>query len=219
MPLKYLLIPLCIIVSFSVTATTPMNDSITINNQTYGLSINPLYQYLKDIDWQLPKQAVITSTNWRGYNTQWKIADNKLRLIDITINTPNKEKPNKVTSIYSTLFVGHNQHGENNGTVATWYSGALVIPRGQIKDRIFMGYPVKYQGYKVLTVKQGQVLTQQDLTAAKYQEYQQTQFERFKQTSFYTQELETLTAGQTSMTMKDAVKFMQSHYLSRYLAL
>lgn len=216
MILKHLLIPLYIMMSFSLNATTQVPDAIVIDDHEYSLTTVPLYQYLKETGWTVPKEASISSDNWRGYVAQWKILNNTLRLTDITINVPTKDNPNNLVSIYASLF---NDETDNKGTTATWYSGALLIPHGQIKGPVYMGYPTKYERYKVLKVKQGRVLAQLDFTTAEYQDYQKKQFEAFKQTAFYTQAFASLTSEQATMSMDDAVKFMQSHYLNRYLAL
>src|SRR3546814_2005214 len=65
-------------------ATAQIPDRIRIDGQDYALNTNPLTPRLVASGWLPPKEAMVSSANWRGYTASWEIADGKPVLRDGT---------------------------------------------------------------------------------------------------------------------------------------
>src|SRR5690606_22127745 len=72
-------------------ATAQIPDRILIDGQDYALNTNPLTPRLVASGWLPPKEAMVSSANWRGYTASWEIADGQLMLRDATILVAGEE--------------------------------------------------------------------------------------------------------------------------------
>jgi len=100
--------------------------------------------------------------------------------------------------------------------VANWYSGALIIPTGELVDYVHMGYGSTYESYIVIVVKNGVVARRDDLSLEQFNEYRRRKFEEFKATETYAKEFK-----RTSREFKDkamAEEFLFEIFTEQYLS-
>lgn len=169
-------------------ATAQEPDIIMIDGQREELNTNPLVRYLVEHPNALPKSDVVSSSNWRGYVATWEDSDGELVLkrVDVTFSDPDSTPDSWKTfkrDVTPELFPGAQR------IVATWYSGALVIPRGELVDYVHMGYGSTYERYLILKVKAGRILARQELNARAFEVYRLERFEAFKRAPGYAAKL------------------------------
>ena len=110
------------------TAQAP--DIIKIDGKTYELNTNPLASKLKDLNWIPPKEAIQSSGNWRSYIAHWEIKHHQLILNDVTIEVDGPVEHEWVNkSIFKDIFPS-----AKTPFIAIWYSGALIVPDGKLKQ-------------------------------------------------------------------------------------
>src|SRR3546814_1093914 len=113
-------------------ATSQIPARIRIDGQDYALNTNPLPPRLFASGWLPPKEAMVSSANWRGYTASWEIADGRLVLRDATILVAGEEAGDYTPeSILGDLFPS-----TEAPVVADWYSGALIIQDGEARKSV-----------------------------------------------------------------------------------
>ncbi|AWF81660.1 hypothetical protein BTJ40_12950 [Microbulbifer sp. A4B17] len=214
--IRHLVLTIAIILfSCGAFATAQRPDKIVIKGEVYSLNTNPLESYLNSIDWELPEQAAIWSSNWRGYLAEWEVADQKLVLVDMTIalkRDSSKEKHER-KSILNTVFPGEVQ------VFAQWYSGTLIVPSGKIINYVHVGYGSSYERYQVLAVNNGNITKTLNFSHAEFISYREEKFSEFQKTELFKKEYENLTTGEHDWSNEEALGFLQSYYAEYYLSL
>jgi hypothetical protein len=203
------------VISFGCFATAQIADAIEINDVKYRLNTNPLEKYLAEIKWEKPENASISSANWRGYLAAWKVEAGNLLLTDMTISVSSEteEYGYDNVSILKSVFPNKNE------ILAAWYSGALIVPYGEITNYVHMGYGSSYENYIVLRIKNGVVIEHLDFAASEFEKYKHRKFQTFKETKKFQDELKNLMGGKYNWTEEQALSFMQSFYAEYYLSL
>ncbi|MFC3716581.1 hypothetical protein ACFONC_10485 [Luteimonas soli] len=196
-------------------ATAQIPDRILIDGQDYALNTNPLTPRLVASGWLPPKEAMVSSANWRGYTASWEIADGKLVLRDATILVAGEE-PGDYTpkSILGDLFPS-----AAAPVVADWYSGALIVPDGEMTHYVHMGYGSSYERYQVLRIVAGRVVEHVRLSADEFERYKADKFEAFTATEEYRKSLEELREQGDALSDEQLRNFMMSYYAEQYLSL
>lgn len=199
--------------SLHATAQTP--DTIYIGEEVYPLNTNPLTPYLEKINWQIPEEAAIWSSNWRGYLAKWRIIDSKLVLDDVSIELqwedPEDDRVRK--SIKKSLFP------DKDVINATWYTGTLIVPTGDLDTYVHMGYGSTYKSYKIIIIKSGVVTNDFDMSKSEFNNFKKEKFEAFSKTPMFKKEFRELMAEDSQWTEEQALDFMQSFYAEYYLSL
>lgn len=195
-------------------ATAQTADQIQIDGEEHLLHTNPLASYLQERDWKPPQDAVRSTANWRGYVAHWQISDGQLVLKDVTVRIAGSESREVVAkSILSTLFPASQR------VVARWYSGALVVPEGQVKNYVHMGYGSTFERYQVLRVASGRVVEHLHLTAEAFETYRAAKFRVFTGTEAYREMLQRARTSGGGRTEADARDFIENFAAEQYLAL
>ncbi len=200
-------------VSAIAAATAQAPDTIILNGTQHSLNTNPLTSYLQKKEWTRPEEAVVSSANWRGYTAIWEIVDRKLTLKDVTIRVRSGKNDTVRKSILRDLFPA------DEVVVATWYSGALIIPDGEMTQYVHMGYGSMYSHYQIARVKNGLVEEQLSLTEAEFRKYKQEKFQEFMKTSDYEKSRAELLKDGMDMSPEELNDFMMSFHAETYLAL
>ena len=203
------------VISFGCFATAQIPDAIEINGVKYRLNTNPLEKYLAEIKWKKPENASISSANWRGYLATWKVEAGNLLLTDMTISVPSETKKHS----YSDVSILKDVFPDKKEIVAVWYSGALIVPHGEMTNYVHMGYGSSYENYIVLRINKGIVIEYSDMVAAEFETYKDRKFQAFKETKEFQEELENLMNGEYDWTEEEALDFMQSYHAEYYLSL
>jgi len=211
---KYLVLISLFLIPHAALATAQEPDTIVVNNQVLPLNTNPLDSYIKVIGWEPPEEASIWSSNWRGYIAKWEVIAGNLILSEASILLKGGSyKDQKRKSILEDLFPKKKQ------IIATWYSGALIVPDGEMTNYVHMGYGSSYESYQVLRVQEGIVIEHLTFTAQQFEIYKERKFQNFKETKKFQEELNELTNGEHKWSVEDALDYMQSVYAEYYLSI
>jgi hypothetical protein len=196
-------------ISFECFATAQTLDAIEINDVKYHLNTNLLKIYLTEVKWEIPVKASMSSANWRGYLASWKVEAGNLLLTDMTISVRSKTKEHSCddVSILKSIFP------HKNKIVAYWYSGALIVPHGEMTNYVHMGYGSSYENYFILRISNGVVIEHLDLPAAEFEKYKHRKFQAFKATKKFQEKLKGLTGDEYNWSEGEALDFMQSFFV------
>jgi hypothetical protein len=139
-----------------MTAQSP--DIIIINNEKHALLTNPLEAYREthrpDIIFleDHPNTAC-----YRGYVAEWEIDEGNLFLLNVIGNVSYKGRGSnynifhdKVPATLCEIF-----GKEDERVHATWFTGELRVPKGEMTDYKHYGYASNYSGYLIIPVEKG----------------------------------------------------------------
>jgi hypothetical protein len=194
-------------------ATAQAPDQIIIDGRTERLHTSPLSSYLEANPKALPEPTFISSGNWRGYIATWEVRESDLILKKIEIEDsvePDEER--KIRDVLPTVFPG------KSAVLATWYSGVLVIPKGDQVHYVHLSYGSTYERYTILVVKDGKITRRQDLQQEEFERYRERSFAEYKKTPEYLAEFKDMTEGKDAWSEKDAEAFLfqfTENYLSK----
>ncbi|WP_209328390.1 hypothetical protein [Pseudoalteromonas sp. PA2MD11] len=211
---KYLFIGLIFLYSQLAYSTAQQPDTIIIDGVELPLNTNPLDDFIEKKGWQPPEEASIWSSNWRGYIAKWEVVAGHLTLIDASILLKGQpiDDPKRKT-IVPELFP------ESHKLVADWYSGALIVPDGEMTEYVHMGYGSEYSHYQILRVNKGVVIEHLSFTAEQFEAYQNRKFQSFKESEKFRNEFDELVNGKDKWLEEDAIHFLKSFYAEYYLSL
>jgi hypothetical protein len=212
--LRYLILIFLFILPHTVLATAQEPDTIVINNKLLPLNTNPLDKHIKIIGWEPPEVASIWSSNWRGYIAKWEIEAGNLILKEASILLKGGTyKDQKRQSIVAELFP------KKKRVIATWYTGALIVPDGEMTNYVHMGYGSSYENYQVLRIQKGIVIEHLTFSSQQFEIYKERKFQNFKETKKFQEELNQFTTGEDKWSEEDALDYMQSAYAEYYLSI
>lgn len=198
-----------------VHATAQMPDRIRIDGVDHALHTNPLESQLAAMEWTPSEETVISSANWRGYVASWEIADDQLILRDATILVHSGKLRDYVErSILTDIYPS-----KSTPVVAKWYSGALIVPEGEITHYVHMGYGSSYERYQVLRIAEGQVIERLKLSGEEFEQYKAGKFEAFTRTQEFRESLDDIREEADGLTDEQILDFMKSQFAERYLSL
>lgn len=213
--LKAFLLAVSLMLPGVACATAQVPDTIRIDGEEHELNTNPLSAHLESVRWERPENIVISSANWRGYVASWEVKDEQLLLIDVTVLLGGAVRGDYVKkSILTELFPS-----SPTGVPADWYSGALIVPQGEITSYVHMGYDSSYESYQVLRVDAGRVTEHLKLSSGEFEQYKDKKFEEFSATDEFKEALDRLRKEADGMTEEQIIGFMRSFFTERYLSL
>ena len=177
-----------VLIHCNVFATAQAPDWLIYKGKKYALHVNPLEElFLKNED-LLPETNVISSGNWRGYTATFKIVRNKLYVTKITVKKYNQEDDYFYQeTVTKTVFP------KKTDRRMDWYSGLLVIPKGEELAYVHQGYSSIYEKYLLIKISEGKIKETVEMTDQEYLSYKIRQFEEYKKTPEYLQVLNELT--------------------------
>ena len=214
---KSILVLMLALLAPAVIATAQAPDTILVDGKIESLNTNPLRAFLRENPNLLPESDFRSTGNWRGYVATWEVADGSLLLtrIDVNFKGPKDSADNHTAitrNVIDKLFPGAER------VVATWYSGALILPRGEIVNYVHMGYGSTYERYTILVVKRGLVTKRLDLGAEEFETYRASQFNKFKSTPEYKALVKETMSRDSSYTPKFAEEFLYQFESESYLS-
>lgn len=196
-------------------ATAQAPDRIRIDGEEHALHTNPLARKLADAGWKRPEEALLSSANWRGYIAFWEIADDRLLLVDATIIVPGEDPQGHVKrSILPDVFPS-----ATPPLVAEWYSGALIVPQGEIVEYVHMGYQSVYERYLVFRIAEGKVLERLSLSPEELARYRDAKFEAFTRTDEFRQAIDALRGRWDGASEAQLLQVMKQMHAERYMGL
>ena len=117
-------------------------DILTYNGKKTTLGTEPLKPYLEtrsDVGFIFKSTALV-----RGYIGRWEIKNNKLFLVSLLGFIENNEQVD-----LNYLFPNQTE------VFASWYSGDIRIPEGELLEKINLGYESVFEKDRFLTFKEG----------------------------------------------------------------
>jgi hypothetical protein len=214
--LVLLLLSLAVAAPLGATAQAP--DILKIGGKTYSLHTNPLRPIAEEIRGRFPKPVVVSSGLWRGYIATFRVRTGRLYLDDVRVPTKkymDSDAPQleQFRSIMKELF------DDPAPRIATWYTGNLIVPTGELVGYVHMGYASTYSSYLVVTVVKGVVREQREMNADDFGRFRRAQYAAWKKTPAYAKELAEAKSGANPLTDEMAedfiFQFASEEYLSR----
>ena len=210
--LRFLLL-LCLAWVTDASATAQMPDTIVIDDQTLALNTNPLTGYLNGRTDFIPKEAEMSSANWRRHVASWRISEDRLFLTSVDVRLRDEKTGRSSTrNIIDVLFPGQSV------VLADWYSGALIVPDGERTHYVHMGYGSTYSRYRILRIRQGKVVESLSLDEKQFIAYRERKFSEFKDTDDYRRMLADLGRDVDGMPETQMEDFLKSLLADEYLA-
>ena len=206
---RLLLVLLALAAAVPLWATAQAPEVLKFEGKTYSMHTNPLEPYLAEHAHALPQPTVRSSALWRGYIATWVVRDGKLFLEDVRMLTSD----NHDRSVMKSLFP------DGAPQVATWFTGNLIVPTGELVRYVHMGYGSTYSSYLIATVTKGEVGQVRRMNAAEFDAFRHAQFEAFKKTKEYRRDLDEAKKGDKDANDEFVEKFLFAFdsevYLSR----
>jgi len=115
----------------------------------------PLCEYLVMRHPKVTFAAILTSC-WRGYIGTWQIVDNHLYLVKL-----DGEYEDGSLATLEDVFPGH-----TGPVLASWYSGTLRVPRGDLLHYVHMGWASTWEMDLLIEVDKGEVLSRRVVRTA-----------------------------------------------------
>jgi hypothetical protein len=167
----------------SISATSQTPDKIWIGNIEYNLFCNPLEMYLTIHPDRRMHGDVRSSALWREYIATFRIDDNALYIVDVVVLKGNEKSNGEHETISESAF--KKTFGSEKPCKYEEYSGLLVIPTGELVQYIHMGYASLYSNYKIVFMKNGKVLKEENLSDKEYLRLKRKQFAVYRNTPEY----------------------------------
>lgn len=232
-PARSILLLVVLLFASHAMGTAQAPDVLLIDGKPASLHTNPLNEWLRTHPDSLPRSEVQSTGNWRGYIATWEVDKGKLWLRKVEITVQEGTRPRESTEVVERN--GKFEQGETRITqepnfvqrdvmagmfpdtrdvVASWFSGTLIVPRGDLVEYVHMGYGSTYEGYTIVWIRNGEVSRRLDLDAEQFREFRQERFAAFKQTEAYRNSVASLGAASPEETDRFLFEFHTEQYLS-----
>ena len=201
-------------------ATAQEPDLLLLDGQQESLHTNPLSAWLKRHPQALSGVEARSSANWRGYVATWEVAGDKLLLRRVEVVTEIAED-DEGDDEWRTEDIAPKLFPDTDPIVATWYSGALVVPRGKLVNYVHMGYGSDFERYVVLVVREGKVTARRDLDQKQFRDFRKARFAAWKKTPQYAAAAADLRNSEHGEEWEEADidDFFSGFYAEQYLSL
>jgi hypothetical protein len=172
-------------------STTQYPDIIIFQGKKYELHSNPLERFFEKNPEKKPMVEVVSTALWRGYVATFEVrGDGVLYVKDVEIRTRLKNTDESQNLTWKSVI---NEVFENeNDRKIDWFSGILVLPYGEMKNYVHMGYASTYSNYHLLEVYEGKLTQHRSLDEKAYLRFKNKQFKAFQKTKEYRELVEEL---------------------------
>ncbi|HYK02339.1 MAG TPA: hypothetical protein VE974_11320 [Thermoanaerobaculia bacterium] len=212
--LVFFLLSLAVATRLGATAQAP--DVLKIGAKTYFIHTNPLAPVLAASPGRLPEPEVHSTGLWRGYIATWSVRDKQLFLEDVGVPTrkfmDDVPESEQLRSAMKALF------GEAGPRPATWFTGHLVVPTGEIVDYVHMGYGSTYSSYLVLTIVRGALQNEQAMNREEFERFRRAQYAAYRKTPQYAQSVADAKRGEDRMPDERIEEFLFQFAAEEYLS-
>ena len=200
----------------NVLATAQIPDRITYLGEKYAMHTNPLESYFEKHPDRKPDGGVMSTALWRGYVATFTVTNGVLQLQDIEIQVHVEKEDNSYP--YEWKSVLRDVCPEGKPLVIDWFSGILVLPYGDLKNYVHMGYASTYENYILLEVNEGKIGKEKRLNAEEYDKFRDKQFKAFKKTDEYKKMVgEMKKDGDSQERIDEFLRIFVVRYTSRFL--
>lgn len=200
----------------NVLATAQIPDRITYKGEEYRLHTNPMEAYFEKHPDRKPKGGCMSTALWRGYVASFVVTNGVLQLKDTEIQVHVEKEDNSYP--YDWKSVLKDVCPDGKPLVIDWFSGILVLPYGDLKNYIHMGYASTYENYILVEVNEGKVGREKRLNAEEYDKFREKQFKAFRKTDEYGKMVEEMKKdGDSQEGIDEFLKIFVVEYTSRFL--
>ena len=200
----------------AVLATAQFPDRITYKGEEYALHTNPMEAFFEKHPEKKPKTETMCTALWRGYIAWFAVTNGVLQLEDIKIQVPVKKDDSSFDDEFKSVLKDVCPDGKP--LVIDWFSGILVLPYGELKNYIHMGYASTYENYILLEVSEGKIGREKRLNADEYDEFREKQFKAFRKTDDYNKMVEEMKKdGDSQERIDEFLRIFVVEYTSRFL--
>ena len=197
-----------------VSATAQRGDILRLNGEEYAIQTNPLEPHLDKYPEKRPPADIVSTSLWRRYVATWEVRDEQLFLVDVEILREKSGAEHFEAELYSsmdTFFPGVSR------VLASWFTGNIIIPRGELLEYVHLDYASTYEEYIVLAIREGRVLSERVMSSPEFLAFREAQFRAYQRTDEYKARAEKLKdPGETDEEIEE---FLFSAAASRYLSL
>ena len=198
-------------------ATAQQGDKLSMDGKEYSIYTNPLEPFLEKNPGKLPKSTVTSTSLWRGYVATWTVKDGHLLLTDVQIlhvisQSKKQGWETEMRSVMKQMFPGQKE------VFATWYTGHIVVPDGELVNYVHMGYASVYEKYILLRIENGVVSRQWNASRAEFVKFRDAQFDAFKKTEEYRKILEE-SRKEGGLDPQQNEEFLREFYSERYMSM
>ena len=153
-----------------MTAQNP--DKIIYKGQEYAMHTNPMEDYFNEYPDKQPQSDIQCTGLWRGYIATCVIENDQLFLKNISIMIPGEHERWRYTwkNVMDEVFPSQEL------VKLDWYTGALVLPLGEIIKHVHMGYLSTYEHYTLLEIKDGNLINEKHLGHEEYEAFREKQY-------------------------------------------
>lgn len=200
----------------TVLATAQRPDKIIYQGKEYALHTNPMEAYFEKHPDRMPKTGPRSTNLWRGYVASFAVTNGLLQLRDIEIMVRVEKEDGG--SDYGFESVIKDVCPEGKPLVIDWFSGILVLPYGDLKSYVHMGYASTYESYILLEVNEAKIGKEKRLSAEEYETFRDRQFKAFKNTDEYKKLVRRLKKeGDTEDSIDSFLRIFVVRYTSSFL--
>jgi len=159
----YITLLFILLAPLSLKATGQEPDIIFINGEKWFLLGKPidadstLYFNLREF---LPKNIVISTSNWSGYTAFWTIENDYLYLDSIEVWLHDEKSEMEYTIVFDadTLKTVFDFYFEQNSICASWYNGEIRAGKGKLIRYIHLGFNRNVETERIMTVENGKIV-------------------------------------------------------------
>jgi hypothetical protein len=176
------------LVALAAHGTAQQPDVVVFEGQTYKLHSNPLEDYfVAHPDNPHPSEPpedgpyVSSTALWRGYVATFGFEDGVLVLRGLETLSPRgmeEDEPRMVSSV-------DRYFPDAQSRICDWFSGLLVLPHGELRSYVHLGYGSIYEFQTLLRIRNGQVVDRADFTYDEYLNYKRRLFALYMETPEY----------------------------------
>lgn len=201
-------------ISPPVLATAQEPDILVLDGERLALHTNPLTPLIKAKRITLPEPDVIWSGNWRGYVAHWSITGDRMVLSRIGVLYVPEGAAEGESAVPVNVLA--QVFPEQDEVLAEWFSGTLIIPRGNLVKYVHMGYGSTYERYTILHIQSGMVVSREDLSADEYRKLRKERFAAYQKTSEYEKKLKD---SRKKLSRRQAEDFLYQYDVEQYMSI
>lgn len=160
-------------------------ERIEVDGEVYPLLSQPLEPWLdrhprirRALEQPEPDVLMVCGGDMRGYRGFYAIDGGRLWVRFVRRQLCQWQDPANANMV-PVWF------GGRETALATWFSGILVVPVGELTQYVHMGYGSLYAEYRLFRVERGRVTDEARMDEAQYMRYRDAQFAEWKKTRDY----------------------------------
>ncbi|MFT3807093.1 hypothetical protein [Arenimonas sp.] len=158
-------------------------DVVVVDGQRQGMITKPLIGWLNTHAEQLERASDLPLHEWRDHASTWRISEGKLwlRKVEIWRDAGDSRRPGRPirSDVIERLFP------DSRNIVASWYTGALVLPKNFGSEPRFYFDDAAFERYTVVWVRSGEVTRRLDLSREQFAAMRKERFAAWRGTESY----------------------------------